>query len=311
MSTVAVAGGTGKLGRAVVNAINAAGKFEVLVLSRQVDNEKSTKTGTRVIAVDYTSSEAIASILEQYQIETLISTLGSFVPAQHEHNLIKGADKSSVTRRYIPNVWGAKHTEEIVAYYPAAAQTLGYLKALESTSLEWTAMHNGFFLDFYVAPEVQSYMSYMAIVVDLKNNFAAIPGSGDVPVVFTHSFDIGRFTAALLTKDKWEEESFIIGDKMTWNEFVRIGQEVKGTNFTVVYDSMEKLKREQVTELPSHPSLYPLFPIPKETLQAMFAHFGIMFENGALDITDHTLNEDFPDIKPRTVRELILEAYAA
>lgn len=36
MPTVAVAGGTGKLGRAIVDGINAAGKFEVVILARQV-----------------------------------------------------------------------------------------------------------------------------------------------------------------------------------------------------------------------------------------------------------------------------------
>ena len=36
MSVIAVAGGTGQLGRAVVDALNATGKFTVLVLGRQV-----------------------------------------------------------------------------------------------------------------------------------------------------------------------------------------------------------------------------------------------------------------------------------
>lgn len=35
MSVIAVAGGTGKLGRAVVDALNATGKFTVLVLARE------------------------------------------------------------------------------------------------------------------------------------------------------------------------------------------------------------------------------------------------------------------------------------
>ena len=36
MPTVAVAGGTGKLGRAIVDGINAAGKFDLVVLAREV-----------------------------------------------------------------------------------------------------------------------------------------------------------------------------------------------------------------------------------------------------------------------------------
>jgi nucleoside-diphosphate-sugar epimerase len=36
MPIVAVAGGTGKLGRAIVDGIKGAGKFDVVVLARQV-----------------------------------------------------------------------------------------------------------------------------------------------------------------------------------------------------------------------------------------------------------------------------------
>lgn len=36
MPTVAVAGGTGKLGRAIVEAILADGKFKVVILGREV-----------------------------------------------------------------------------------------------------------------------------------------------------------------------------------------------------------------------------------------------------------------------------------
>lgn len=36
MSIIAVAGGTGKLGRAIVDGITAAGNFEVVILAREV-----------------------------------------------------------------------------------------------------------------------------------------------------------------------------------------------------------------------------------------------------------------------------------
>lgn len=181
---------------------------------------------------------------------------------------------------------------------------------MESTSLEWTAVLNGYFLDYYGAPKVKTYMPPMSLVVDLSSNFAAIPGSGDVPVVFTHTFDVGKFVAALLTKKEWEKESYIIGDKLTLKEFVHIAEEVKGTKFTVEYDSVDKLKTGQITELPTHPHFYPFFP--KQMLQGMFATFGIMFENGVFDLKpSHTLNDDFPSIKPKTVKDIITEAYAA
>lgn len=48
MPIVAVAGGTGKLGRAIVEAILADGKFEVVILGREV----RWISGTRIICCD-------------------------------------------------------------------------------------------------------------------------------------------------------------------------------------------------------------------------------------------------------------------
>lgn len=182
------------------------------------------------------------------------------------------------------------------------------LKAVESTSLEYTAVLIGYFLDFFVLPRVKSYLDPLPIVLDVANNAAAIPGSGSVPVVFTHTFDVARFTVALLTLPKWEKESYVIGDRLTWNEFLDLVEEAKGVKFSVANDPIEKLKAGQITELPSHKQMYPFFP--KAMLQGMFASFGRMFEEGVFDLRpSHALNDDFPEIKPRKVRQLVFEAW--
>ncbi|KAM7196160.1 NAD(P)-binding protein [Rhypophila sp. PSN 637] len=310
MPVVAVAGGTGKLGRAIVDAIKAASKFEVVVLARQADDEKANEIGARIVAVDYNSPDAIATVLEENHVEIAISALGGLESRDQELNLIGGADKSSVTKRYIPSVWGIRYTEEFALSFPPAASKLRYLETLESTSLEWTAVLNGYFLDYFGAPKVKTYMPPMAVVVDLANNFAAIPGSGDVPVTFTHTFDVGAFVAALLTKEKWDKESYIIGDKVTLNEFVRIAEEVKKVKFTIEHDSINKLKTSQITELPSHPQFYGFFP--KQMLQGMFSTFELMVDSGAFDFKPtRSLNDQFPEIKTMTVREIITKAYRA
>jgi nucleoside-diphosphate-sugar epimerase len=50
MSVIAVAGGTGSLGHAVVDALNATGHFTVFILGRQVNRSFiSTKVATDLI----------------------------------------------------------------------------------------------------------------------------------------------------------------------------------------------------------------------------------------------------------------------
>lgn len=105
---------------------------------------------------------------------------------------------------------------------------LDAVDALQKTSLEFTLFYVGYFLDFWGYPRVRSYQRQNVICVDIEHNTAAIPGSGEVPVAFTHTLDVAEFVAASLDLPKWEPESFVIGDTVTWNEFLGIAEEVKG-----------------------------------------------------------------------------------
>ena len=62
----------------------------------------------------------------------------------------------------------------------------------------------------------------------MDNNAAAISGSGNTPVVFTHTIDVAKFVAASLDLDKWDKRFFVKGDKLTWNEFLQLAEKAKG-----------------------------------------------------------------------------------
>lgn len=129
---VAVAGGTGNLGRAIVERLVASGKYKVLVLGREVSSlieecfeislmlcsivqaseSKSEEIGAEVLAVNYSDVPSIIKTLEDNKIDTLISTLGSMSGVEPEMALIEAAGQSKVTKRYIPSTWGVKYTDE-------------------------------------------------------------------------------------------------------------------------------------------------------------------------------------------------------
>ncbi|KAF2689455.1 NAD(P)-binding protein [Lentithecium fluviatile CBS 122367] len=309
-SIVAVAGGTGKLGRAIIDSLVSSGMFEVLVFAREASESKSKEFGAKVLAIDYSSVDSIVSVLEQNKIDTLISTLGSTSGVDPEMALIKAADKATATKRYIPSTWGIKYTPEVAEIFPIAVGKIAVLQALEMTSLEYTCVTNGFFLDYWVVPHVKSYLGGVTLAIDMANKTAAIPGSGNVPVVFTYSFDIGNLVASLLTlpEGKWDKESYIIGDKVTMNEFLAIAEEARGGKFDTKYDSMEMLKEGRITELPGQKEVYPFFP--KEMMQGFLAAFGVMFEQGVFDFKpERSLNQRFPEVRMRGVRELVMEAW--
>lgn len=68
---------------------------------------------------------------------------------------------------------------------------------------------------------------------------------------------------------------------------------------------MDKLKTQQVTELPSHHEMYA--HVSKEFIRRIFAVQGQWMVNGAFNLPEeNTLNHMFPEIQTMTV-ELMLE----
>lgn len=111
---------------------------------------------------------------------------------------------------------------------------------LQKSDLEHTVFYPGFLLDYYTGPSIKSYMSPLIVVIDMENNMAAVPGSGNTPVAFTHSLDIGRYVEATLNLEKWDSSYRIVGDKSTWNDFIKSAEIAKG-KFNV-YRTAEELR---------------------------------------------------------------------
>ncbi|KAK6824908.1 NAD(P)-binding protein [Apiospora arundinis] len=297
MTVIAVAGGNGGLGLAIVEALVTTGQHHVIILTR---DDMESKAGARLLAVDYDDVNRLTSVLEANRIEMVISTIspvGGFPP---ELNLIQAAEQSECTKRFIPSMWGNKLTEETRSSFYLAPGKLSLLAALDATSLEWTAVHTGIFMDYWLKPQIQSYLPSLTT--------AAIPGSGNVPVVFTCTSDIARYVARLVGLPKWGKDSFVVGDKVTWNEFLGFAEEATGSKFTVVVDTMDKLKSGQVSELPGHKDMYAF--LPRDKLQATFSGVCRMCADGGFDFeASPLLAESFLDSKPQKVRESLLEAW--
>ncbi|KAM5350821.1 hypothetical protein ACJ41O_007326 [Fusarium nematophilum] len=314
MGIIAVAGGTGGIGRALVEAIVARGKHEVKILSRKSNDTLATEIGSPVLAVDYSSVDSLKTVFEDHNIDTVISALSTMpeegVPP--EVNMVRAAQASKTTRRFIPSNWGVPLTGENADKLPSTVMKAQTVAELGKTDLEYTQFYAGFLTDFYGSPATKTYMSPMIAVVDLAHNMAAIPGSGNTPVVFTHTFDLAKYVDLVLDLDKWEPEYYVVGDKLTWNEFVKIAEEAKGTKFNVVYDSIEDLRKGVATELPALTKALPYIPVPKEALLVFVATFGLLFDDGTMNFDDEkAINRKFPQVQPLKVKGVVQAAAKA
>lgn len=111
MVRVAVAGGSGSIGRAIFDAVDDNPSHEAFILSRTSSDDP------KVIAVNYSDVEKLQEALETHQIYCVISALAirDDEGGQAQMNLIEAAVRSRPTVRFMPSEFGAKYDEEYVS----------------------------------------------------------------------------------------------------------------------------------------------------------------------------------------------------
>ncbi|KAI0403795.1 NAD(P)-binding protein [Xylaria palmicola] len=312
MPVIAVAGGTGGIGRSIVEEILATKKHEVKILSRQPNPALEASIGAAIIGVDYSNVEALTHVLEANNVHTLISTLtfrsqeGVVSP---DGQLVLAADASKPTKRYVSNNWGVPVKEGDELRMPPQAFKVEVLRALkQATDLEYTSFYTGIFLDYYSMPAVKSHMKPTVLVIDVAHAAASIPGTGDTPISFTHTTDVAKYVAAALDLDRWESAYNLSADKVTWKEFLSLAERVRGTKFAVAYDDLEKLEAGNITELPGQAG-YDLSGAGA-AVRKFLAAGNLLMESGHFDINEgESAKKVFPWIKPKTVKSLLEEAW--
>jgi hypothetical protein len=105
-------------------------------------------------------------------------------------------------------------------------------KKLQSTGMESTRFMIGFLMDYYGAPAELPPVLPLAVVLDIENNKAALPVTGDDKVTLTHSETIGKFVATSLDLKEWPEKSWIIGDTLTWREALGLVESTRSKSFS-------------------------------------------------------------------------------
>lgn len=79
-----------------------------------MDTAKEKELGVRLVATDYKDVAVLAKILEDSNVDTVISALAMMPNAGGplEPNLIRAADASKTTRRMVPSEYGFPQYKE-------------------------------------------------------------------------------------------------------------------------------------------------------------------------------------------------------
>lgn len=292
MVKVALAGATGGLGATILSAILDTRKHEVIVLSRS-PNPSLTAKGVQVRPVSYTDHASLTNALRG--VHTVLSTIGSSNQDETRESqlAIIAAAKEAGVKRFAPSEYAIRDYKDWDFY----AGKIPVLEATKASGMEYTQFTCGIFMNYLGTgtpkgeTEVLSGLRPWNFVINTKAGTADLPGDGNSKLTFTRLQDVGKFVAAALDLDKWEDEMGMVGSTMSYNE---------------VIDAIEKVtKRKMLVKNNSEVELKKLI---KEDKGAVFYNqVRLSIAQGKMPV-EPTLNKLAPEVRPWTVEEF-LEKY--
>jgi len=290
MVKVAVAGGTGGIGRHIVEGILSTNKHSLIALSRSSSNPTLEALGVQIIAVDYNDHASLVSALDG--VHTVISTIGGanyemIVTAQLA--LLRAAVDAGV-KRFAPSEFAVQGVPDDPMKIYRFKVTV--VDALAKSGLEWTVFENGAFMNYFASgTKGVGYLQPIKFILDVEKGTAALPGTGDDKLAFTRGEDVGLFVASSLDLDKWPEILGMVGEVKTHNQVVSLAEKVTGRKFQVTYLSEQDLRKAMDPNPPS--------PFNNFYYEAM-----IEITRGRF-MCDANLNALCPEVRPVGVEEFL------
>ncbi|KAJ0417523.1 hypothetical protein BJY00DRAFT_315814 [Aspergillus carlsbadensis] len=242
---ITIAGASGSLGKLVVDALLASGKFTVQVLTRK-ESDAAFPPSVQVAAVDYNSVEELVTVLRGQDI--VIATFGTGA-LESQTPLIEAAIAAGV-KRFIPSEFTADIGNPKAASLPQYAGQLRIQAALQKAANEhpdftYTSIRNGVFLDWGLA---------MGFQVDLKSEHPAFYDGGDRPFSTTTLATAAQAVVGVLGHlEETKNRAVYVHDVVTTQRHLlslarKIAPERRWEPVSVGTENMERKARENLAQ---------------------------------------------------------------
>ncbi|RDW92956.1 aromatic alcohol reductase [Aspergillus mulundensis] len=252
---IALAGGTGDLGRYIHEELVKDGRFAVALLTRKASAANPTcLPHTTIHPTDYTET-SLVSILNTTGATALISLIrcpnSDYIPLHK--TFITACLSSDTCKRFIPSEWAGdieKFPDIPISYGSTRAPIRKYLRELEQKPgrprLQWTLFNHGWFMDYFLPPS-QSYMKYIQgeFPIDVGSWTYTVRGTGEEPQSWTAGRDVARAVCELLgSEQEWEEVTYVCGEWGTFNHTAEVLERFYGRPFTRKTRSLEEINSD-------------------------------------------------------------------
>ncbi len=148
LKKVIIVGAGGRLGPAILRAIDADSRFQVSVLSR-INSTSKFPSHIKVHEIDDNYSQE--GLLKAFDGQDVVVSALATTAAEQQRNLIDAAVRANV-KRFIPSEFGAdvrnkKGLGLIPQYFQGKVDTVEYLRTKEGEGLSWTTFVTGSFFE--------------------------------------------------------------------------------------------------------------------------------------------------------------------
>ncbi|PGH11857.1 hypothetical protein AJ79_04654 [Helicocarpus griseus UAMH5409] len=298
MVKVAIAGGSGQVAKEVIDALIAANKHDITVLSR---NFPPTGVVPRVHwrKVNYNDKWDLVGALRG--IHTLLSfiQLLSDPEQQAQKNLIDAAIDAEV-RRFAPSEYGSAGTIHM-PWWSGKQIIREYLRKVNEDKRvsKYTLFQPGLFLDYLASPyKTAKHVEPLDTVFDFQNcRTTLVDGHENAIMTMTSVADLAAVVARAVEHEGQRPEiGGVRGNRVTFSQIVQIGEKIRGRPFIIEKVKIEDLEGGVLNTSWTLRKRHKAVPEEQSATLVKVVSIGILLSSlkGAWDVTDD-LNQLFSD----------------
>ncbi|KAJ5776557.1 uncharacterized protein N7511_001568 [Penicillium nucicola] len=245
---VALIGGSGNLGPAVLNQLLDAG-FDVTVLSRQ-NSDKTFDSRAKVVKVDYESLDSLKNALSGQDV--VVSTLGVGAVPRDTHLRLVDAAVAAGVKRFIPSEYGCDTTNPNTAKLPVFGDKIAVQehlkKANKESGLSYTFLITGPFLDWGID---------VGFLINLSGPAVTLYDGGERKFSTTTRADIGRGLAGIINNLSETENKTVYISSATVSQKQLLALSGKSLETkTVATTDLEKEAFEELSKPVPNPAVF-------------------------------------------------------
>ncbi|KAH8906427.1 NAD(P)-binding protein [Coniochaeta sp. PMI_546] len=242
IKNVAIIGGSGNVGRPILEELVAAG-FNVTALTRATSTSTFPE-GVTVKKVDFGSPE---SLKEAFAGQDAVVSAIATVAVGAQQPIIDAAIAVGV-KRYIPSEFGINTRltpgTTIGKILAGKVAVVDYLKTKENPSFSWTGVSTGMFFDWGLKHIVG---------IDFEQKTARVVDSGNEKFQASNVHFVGKAVASILKHPEQTANKYlsVASFNVSLNEIIKTIEELTGTTYTVNKVSsadLQKLGEEKLSK---------------------------------------------------------------